>query len=439
MSEQENIQGTMLLQSFAADNNRYDKIKNVEDLQACLQDAITLEFATIPAYLTAMYSMKDATSSAYRITKTVALEEMFHVYQAANLLISIGGTPKLTGDRAVKYPSYIPRGDQNETPCIKPSRATKELYLNTFMGIEKPSPANAKPQDKNVETIGQFYLAIREGFKYLADPDVMGKKLFNNTKGYTQQQNFNIGNGGGQIINVTDLDSAILAIEEITEQGEGCKEPDGSTKNREPWGIYNGYEYNLKQDENDNHHYKLMYGPMDKPTSERSHYQKFKRIASGEIPLPATYPIVSTTSRGLYGENQLLLDIRDAFDGYYSVLLHVLEASFKQGDSAQNIYFQAAMPLMHTLLPTLARKLMKSPLPDCSGLHAAPSWTYIDKKLKHTNTLAQSLCNHYQQLIAAADSRDKLDSYQSSQQTMENILRIGQQIQSLFEKNNIDF
>lgn len=67
-------------------NTNYKPIRKLEDLHFYLQNAVTLEFATIPAYTTAMYSMQDKSCDAYRLTSSVAMEEMFHVYQAANWL-----------------------------------------------------------------------------------------------------------------------------------------------------------------------------------------------------------------------------------------------------------------------------------------------------------------------------------------------------------------
>jgi bacterioferritin (cytochrome b1) len=75
-------------------------LDDIERLRHWIQTAIKLEFTTIPAYLTALYSIVDKTSDAYQTMRSVVVEEMFHVNQIANLLVSIGGTPQFT-DSAV--------------------------------------------------------------------------------------------------------------------------------------------------------------------------------------------------------------------------------------------------------------------------------------------------------------------------------------------------
>ncbi|TAN53637.1 MAG: hypothetical protein EPN21_01135, partial [Methylococcaceae bacterium] len=75
-------------------------------LQSAAQLAIQVEFTTIPAYLTALYSISQPDSKAYQALRSVVMEEMFHVNQAANLLVSIGGLPRFTGEEVVpKYPT----------------------------------------------------------------------------------------------------------------------------------------------------------------------------------------------------------------------------------------------------------------------------------------------------------------------------------------------
>ncbi len=56
--------------------------------------AIKLEHATIPPYLTALYSIKPdprkSNHDSYNIIRAVAVEEMLHLTLAANLLNAVG-------------------------------------------------------------------------------------------------------------------------------------------------------------------------------------------------------------------------------------------------------------------------------------------------------------------------------------------------------------
>ncbi len=75
-----------------------------QDLQAAAQLALQVEFTTIPTYLNGLYSISDTSSYAYQTLRSVVMEEMFHVNQAANILVALGGLPKFTGDATPKYP-----------------------------------------------------------------------------------------------------------------------------------------------------------------------------------------------------------------------------------------------------------------------------------------------------------------------------------------------
>ena len=56
-----------------------------------------LEHATIPPYLTALYSIIPGTNSdAFHVLRVVAVEEMLHLTLVANVLNAVGGVPDLT-------------------------------------------------------------------------------------------------------------------------------------------------------------------------------------------------------------------------------------------------------------------------------------------------------------------------------------------------------
>ncbi len=76
-----------------------------------------LEHATIPPYLTALYSIHPGTNSdAFHGPRVVAVEEMLHLTLAANLLNAVGGAPDLT--RAGLRPALprVPAGRRDGLP-----------------------------------------------------------------------------------------------------------------------------------------------------------------------------------------------------------------------------------------------------------------------------------------------------------------------------------
>jgi CDGSH-type Zn-finger protein len=88
------------------------------------------------------------------------------------------------------------------------------------MQIERPEAAGAPAEDDHYETIGQFYAAIREGLKYLATELGLSEVFSGDTRRQIETGK-TVYAGSGRIIRVTDLDSALAALEEIMHQGEG--------------------------------------------------------------------------------------------------------------------------------------------------------------------------------------------------------------------------
>ena len=189
------------------------------DLQECLQDAIQLEFATIPLYLTALYSIKDGYNQRiYSLIRSVVMQEMLHMVQAANLLIAVGGRPRIYGAKtAPRFPTTgLPGGTLPQLE-ISLKRASLEHIHDIFMAIEYPHEViNKGYSHYNVYTIGNLYSEVKQCLKSLGD------SLF-----YTNRTALQIRwpwrtNNYGRVFVVRDLASALEAIEEIVEQGEGA-------------------------------------------------------------------------------------------------------------------------------------------------------------------------------------------------------------------------
>jgi Ferritin-like len=240
-------------------DNQSTPITTREILQEYLQAAIKIEHATIPPYLTALYSIKaDAANSnldSYNIIRAVVVEEMLHLTLAANLLNAVGGTPDLTKpDFVPNYPTYLPTGERDfEVGLRKFSLST---IKETFLKIERPSKPPAgelslnlnnvsyvkhehleegrksgrgllphfKTKGENGEeiilhfwSIGDFYQAILNGFEYL---NQLKEPLFTGDVG-KQIGRENYYSSGGAITRVTNIETARTAIELISGQGEG--------------------------------------------------------------------------------------------------------------------------------------------------------------------------------------------------------------------------
>jgi hypothetical protein len=103
-------------------------------------DKVALEFATLPPYLSAIWSFKDDLHPVAKSLRVVLQEEMLHMALACNMLVAIGGRPDITGV-APTYP----------------------VSLATAHAIAADDPA---PEDGDV-TIGEMYEHTRQSFHRL--------------------------------------------------------------------------------------------------------------------------------------------------------------------------------------------------------------------------------------------------------------------------------
>jgi rubrerythrin len=198
-------------------------INNLQDLHKALQNAVRLEHATIPPYLTALATLSGDSSSvryARQVIRDVVVEEMLHMTLACNLLTAIGGHPDIAAAGFVPtYPHELPMGVAGDL-VVHLKRYSKGLIEQTFMKIEEPEipldipikPGPLAMAPSAAITIGQFYAAIRTRIVQ-SGPDIFTGDPRRQVTGFFLDP--------GENIAVTDINSALLAIETIVEQGEG--------------------------------------------------------------------------------------------------------------------------------------------------------------------------------------------------------------------------
>jgi Ferritin-like len=205
------------------------RIHSLKDLRNHLQYAIGLELTTVPAYLCALYSIKPGANSAARETiQSVVLEEMLHMALAANVLNAIGGTPSPgpVGRGASPVPAY-----PTDVPYIEgipkiQLRAFSPEAVQDFINIEHPAGQDSSNSGKKYASIGAFYEAITGG---LQDEKLCPQELFE--KAHHERGDFQVSGadyygGAGTLIEVTDRDSAVVALSLIAKEGEGLPAKD---------------------------------------------------------------------------------------------------------------------------------------------------------------------------------------------------------------------
>lgn len=190
-----------------------------------LQTAIALEWATIPAYLTSLYSIIDGCNrEVYGIIRSVIMQEMLHFTQVANILIAIGGSP-LIDDPSVapNYPTYLP-GHVFPKLVVNLEKLSLEHVHRVFMGIELPQDSEVAGDIHNdLTTIGYFYKEISDCIEELGD-GIFNASTLNEQVKWPWHPTKKL----GDVVTVINAMSAKAGIKMITSQGEGANLVDPS-------------------------------------------------------------------------------------------------------------------------------------------------------------------------------------------------------------------
>ena len=189
-----------------------------------LQTAITLEFATLPVYLTSLYSIIDGCNLEIEaIIRSIVMQEMLHMTQAANTLIALGGSPQIDCAECVpSYPTRLP-GDVLPALLVSLKKLSIEHVYDTFMAIEVPqiTLVGSPPiYDPELATIGAFYDEISNCIEFL---DEQGHDLFDPSTVSSQVEwPWNPDSELGNVVPVVNVSTALEGIDVITSQGEGA-------------------------------------------------------------------------------------------------------------------------------------------------------------------------------------------------------------------------
>jgi hypothetical protein len=345
------------------------RITTVDALHSYLHAALQLEHATIPPYLTALYSIHPGTNSdASHVIRVVAVEEMLHLTLVANVLNAFGGRADLTApDFVPTYPAYLPDGEDDFQ--VDRQRFSREA-IDDFLKIERPDPAPdeesrvtrregggegsllATPEDDSLRfySIGDFYEEIARGLEHLqGEATKAGEDLFlgDPARQVTPEYYYS---GGGEIIPVTDMDSALAAIRLIGEQGEGLG------------GAIFDYE------------------------GELAHYYRFKQLLHGryyqkgddpddptgpplDIDWEAVYPVKTNARLDDYPEASELHAAAVEFNVKYAEFLSLLTDAYA---GRPELLIDAVAEMFR--LRDGMTNLIRHPLPGADGLTAAPTF-----------------------------------------------------------------
>ncbi len=218
-------------------------IKTREQLIHVLTEAAEIEHNLLCSYLYAVFSMKragepgltdkqaDAVESWRRTILKIGLEEMAHLACVNNLLIAIGGAPHFDRANFPIAPGYHP------ADVVVRLTPFDQATLDHFIFLERPgdmemldgqgfSPSGGErevpvegitPSSEDYPTVGALYDSIAEGFVLLAGD--LGEAVLIDPAGRSQLDSELV--KLPNIPKVTDLASALSAIKQIKEEGEG--------------------------------------------------------------------------------------------------------------------------------------------------------------------------------------------------------------------------
>jgi hypothetical protein len=157
------------------------------------------------------------------IISSVLAEEMLHLSLVANILISIGGAPQIGQPGFVPtYPGSLPGGLRADL-TVGLKKVSLKHIRECFMEIEMPAEMLEQRMRRLTPrlasrthaqfTIGWFYNQIEQ---VLGNLSASGSITF----GHTERQ-VTYYKGPGTLYVITNLTTALAALQEITEQGEG--------------------------------------------------------------------------------------------------------------------------------------------------------------------------------------------------------------------------
>lgn len=276
-------------------------------LKAALQAAIKLEFATLPPYLSAYWSVKDRLNPVARSIREIFREEMLHLGIACNLLSGVGGAPVLNTPEAVPtYPGPLPGGVNPELRIALQGLSRDAASL--FMKIEFPEDGPIALEQ--FTTIGAFYTAMQAALEKLKPPFSLERQL----------------EGALGLTKLHSSEEAILAIQLIKRQGEGSK---ASPEDTGPADLAHYYRF-----------------------GEIFHERRLQRDATGAwhfdgaaLSLPEVWPMAEVPAGG-YQKDEVtdqVWQLLKEFDQLFTEMLSDLQDAWQKGAQTS---LEAAVDLM---------------------------------------------------------------------------------------------
>jgi rubrerythrin len=323
--------------------------KTAEDLYEPIQNAITLELATIPPYLCALFTLKPGADPEFRrILRAIAKDEMLHLAIMGNLMIALKGVPDIiAAAKALDYPRKLPMNVGNSV-VVSLEKCSIAQVRDVFMKIEEPEDPLVFEALAAVDyaTIGEFYRALVARIETLNEDD-FDKEV---------SKQISMGGFGVSVDPIKDVQTARTAIlDVIVQQGEGT-----------------------------------TLSPQDKQ-GKFAHYYRFQQIVKGKkLKAIPTSPFWSFSGDDLkldpaqvwdmdgnpkaaqYPAGEAARNAVDAFNALYSSMIDSLDEAFKGNPDSLDRAIEAM-----TELPAAAATVLAIPSRWGTGTQAGLPFEYV--------------------------------------------------------------
>lgn len=349
-------------------------IRNREELIFMLSEAAQLEHMILCEYLFAAFSLKHTVDEGLtpeqlpavkrweRVISAVAGQEMLHLALVNNLLTAVGATPYFSRPNFPQYARYFPPHVQLALLPFGEQALRHFLYLERPEGMvlddatgfqvtaaALPAVADDEvvPEAQDFATVGHLYRGIEQGLRQLVERYGERRLFIGPARLQASTPYF----GWPELITVTDLASAITAIETIVEEGEGA---------RGDWS---------------NAHYGKFLGILNEYMQMKEQYPDFapaRPVMAAVVRPPSDVDDVPLIA------DPLTAGLADLFNASYEVLLQVLIRFFihtEETDAELQALSQASVKLMFGVIKPLGQLLTTLPVgPRFPGATAGPSF-----------------------------------------------------------------
>jgi hypothetical protein len=319
-----------------------------EQLFHLIAEAAEIEHTLMCSYLYAAFSLKRAGSTGLSPTESeaverwrrtilaVATDEMVHLLLMANLSIALGGRPHFSRPNFPVAPGYFPSGVIVKLTPFSPTTLEHFVYLERPQGVELPDGEGFEhdqeyqreeaydglmPSVQDYATVGRLYEALRKNLTEQAAQIGESKLFVGPVEGQVGHDVVHLEG----VATISDLQSALRAIETIVEQGEG------SAADRE-----------------DSHYHRFL-----------SIQEEYAKLLAANPNFAPAWPVAESPvmRRPPEPEDKVFVDaphaarVLDFANAVYGLLLRFLVQAFGRYDrsDAQGAFVNAAIDLMHVL------------------------------------------------------------------------------------------